>query len=130
VAIALGLGKMIGWKRIVVTVGERIGKSHLTYAQGVSGELVAMATIGDADAFGPPVSTTHMLSSGVAGTMAADRSGLQWSPVRNLVMAWPRSCLRARCSGRSAIRSRSSGPRPLAGSGSAALAFARCGAEQ
>jgi PiT family inorganic phosphate transporter len=88
VAIALGLGTMIGWKRIVVTVGEKIGKSHLTYAQGASAELVAMATIGAADAFGLPVSTTQVLSSGVAGTMAANRSGLQWSTVRNLLMAW------------------------------------------
>ena len=88
VAIALGLGTMIGWKRIVITVGEKIGKSHLTYAQGMSAELVAMVTIGAADGFGLPVSTTHVLSSGVAGTMAANRSGLQWSTIRNLAMAW------------------------------------------
>jgi len=88
VAIALGLGTMIGWKRIVVTVGERIGKTHLTYAQGASAELVAMVTIGAADAFGLPVSTTHVLSSGVAGTMVANHSGLQWNTVRNLLMAW------------------------------------------
>ncbi|BBV77447.1 inorganic phosphate transporter [Raoultella sp. Lac2] len=88
VAIALGLGTMVGWRRIVVTVGEKIGKSHLTYAQGASAELVAMATIGAADAFGLPVSTTHVLSSGIAGTMAANRSGLQMSTLRNLLMAW------------------------------------------
>lgn len=88
VAIALGLGTMVGWRRIVVTVGERIGKTHLTYAQGASAELVAMATIGAADAFGLPVSTTHVLSSGVAGTMAANRSGLQLATLRNLVLAW------------------------------------------
>ena len=88
VAIALGLGTMVGWKRIVVTVGEKIGKSHLTYAQGMSAELVALLTIGAADNFGLPVSTTHVLSSGVAGTMAANRSGLQWSTIRNLAMAW------------------------------------------
>jgi PiT family inorganic phosphate transporter len=88
VAIALGLGTMIGWKRIVVTVGEKIGKAHLTYAQGASAELVAMTTIGAADMFGLPVSTTHVLSSGVAGTMAANRSGLQMSTIRNLAMAW------------------------------------------
>jgi inorganic phosphate transporter, PiT family len=88
VAIALGLGTMIGWKRIVVTVGEKIGKTHLTYAQGASAELVAMATIGAADMYGLPVSTTHVLSSGVAGTMAANGSGLQWSTVRNMLMAW------------------------------------------
>jgi PiT family inorganic phosphate transporter len=88
VAIALGLGTMIGWRRIVITVGERIGKDHLTYAQGACAELTAMATIGAADAFGLPVSTTHVLSSGVAGTMAANRSGLQIATVRNLLMAW------------------------------------------
>jgi PiT family inorganic phosphate transporter len=88
VAIALGLGTMVGWKRIVVTVGEKIGKTHLTYAQGASAELVAMTTIGAADIFGLPVSTTHVLSSGVAGTMAANRSGLQMSTIRNLLMAW------------------------------------------
>jgi PiT family inorganic phosphate transporter len=87
-AIALGLGTMIGWKRIVVTVGEKIGKSHLTYAQGASAELVAAATIGAADVFGLPVSTTHVLSSGVAGTMAANGSGLQMATIRNLLMAW------------------------------------------
>src|SRR5258706_5388537 len=88
VAIALGLGTMIGWKRIVVTVGERIGKTHMTYAQGASAEIVAMATIGAAELYGLPVSTTHVLSSGVAGTMVANRSGLQWATVRNLLMAW------------------------------------------
>ena len=88
VAIALGLGTMVGWKRIVVTVGEKIGKTHLTYAQGASAELVAMATIGLADAFGLPVSTTHVLSSGVAGTMAANGSGLQLSTIRNIAIAW------------------------------------------
>jgi len=88
VAIALGLGTMIGWKRIVVTVGEKIGKTHLTYAQGASAELVAMLTIGAADSFGLPVSTTHVLSSGVAGTMSAAGSGLQMATVRNLLLAW------------------------------------------
>ncbi|MDE5454616.1 inorganic phosphate transporter [Bradyrhizobium sp. CSA112] len=88
VAIALGLGTMIGWKRIVITVGEKIGKSHLTYAQGASAELVAASTIGVADVFGLPVSTTHVLSSGVAGTMAANGSGLQMATIRNLLMAW------------------------------------------
>jgi inorganic phosphate transporter, PiT family len=88
VAIALGLGTMVGWKRIVVTIGERIGKTHLTYAQGAAAELIAMGTIGAADMFGLPVSTTHVLSSGVAGTMAANRSGLQLTTLRNLVMAW------------------------------------------
>jgi len=88
VAIALGLGTMVGWKRIVVTVGEKIGKTHLTYAQGASAELVAMLTIGAADGYGLPVSTTQVLSSGVAGTMAANRSGLQLATIRNLAMAW------------------------------------------
>jgi len=88
VAIALGLGTMVGWKRIVITVGEKIGKSHLTYAQGACAEVVAMLTIGAADSFGLPASTTHVLSSGVAGTMAATGSGLQLATVRNLVMAW------------------------------------------
>ncbi len=88
VALALGLGTMVGWKRIVVTVGERIGKSHLTYAQGASAELVAAGTIFAADVYGLPVSTTHVLSSGVAGTMAANRSGLQIATIRNLLMAW------------------------------------------
>jgi PiT family inorganic phosphate transporter len=88
VAMALGLGTMVGWKRIVVTVGEKIGKDHLTYAQGASAELVAMCTILAADNFGLPVSTTHVLSSGVAGTMMANKSGLQWSTIRNIALAW------------------------------------------
>jgi PiT family inorganic phosphate transporter len=88
VALALGLGTMVGWKRIVVTVGEKIGKEHLTYGQGAAAEITAMITIGAADWFGMPVSTTHVLSSGIAGTMAANHSGLQWSTVRNLAMAW------------------------------------------
>jgi inorganic phosphate transporter, PiT family len=88
VALALGLGTMVGWKRIVVTVGEKIGKEHLTYAQGATAELVAMGTIFAADTWGLPVSTTHVLSSGVAGTMAANKSGLQLSTIRNIAAAW------------------------------------------
>jgi inorganic phosphate transporter, PiT family len=88
VALALGLGTMIGWKRIVVTVGEKIGNQHLTYGQGAAAELVAMGTIAAADNFGLPVSTTHVLSSGVAGTMAANGSGVQMSTVRSLLLAW------------------------------------------
>lgn len=88
VALALGMGTMVGWKRIVVTVGEKIGKTHLTYAQGACAELIAMGTIFAADNFGLPVSTTHVLSSGVAGTMAANHSGLQWSTLRNIAAAW------------------------------------------
>ena len=87
-AIALGFGTMIGWKRIVVTVGEKIGKDHLTYAQGASAEMVAMITIGAADQLGLPVSTTHVLTSGVAGTMAANNSGLQMGTVRSMLLAW------------------------------------------
>jgi PiT family inorganic phosphate transporter len=101
VALALGLGTMVGWKRIVVTVGEKIGKSHLTYGQGATAELVAMTTIGAADLLGLPVSTTQVLSSGVAGTMAANGSGLQWATVRNLLLAWvltlPASILLSGC---------------------------------
>ncbi len=88
VAIALGLGTMIGWKRIVVTVGEKIGKSHLTYAQGACAELMAAATIGLADFMGLPVSTTHVLSSGIAGSMAANKSGLQRDTLISILMAW------------------------------------------
>jgi PiT family inorganic phosphate transporter len=88
VAFCLGLGTMIGWKRIVVTVGERIGKAHLTYGQGASAEIVAYGTIQAADVFGLPVSTTHILSSGVAGTMAANHSGLQGDTLRNILLAW------------------------------------------
>lgn len=88
VATALGLGTTIGWKRVVVTVGEKIGKAHLTYAQGACAEIVAMVTIATADKIGLPVSTTHVLSSGVAGTMAANRSGLQGKTVRNIALAW------------------------------------------
>jgi inorganic phosphate transporter, PiT family len=88
VALALGLGTMVGWKRIVVTVGEKIGKDHLTYAQGASAEIVAAITIIAADQFKMPVSTTHVLSSGVAGTMLANGSGLQFATIRNIALAW------------------------------------------
>ena len=88
VAFALGIGTMIGWRRIVVTVAEKIGKTHLTYAQGMSAEIMAMATVFGADLIGLPVSTTHVLSSGIAGTMAANRSGLQGKTLRNIAIAW------------------------------------------
>ncbi|HEY2470062.1 MAG TPA: inorganic phosphate transporter [Terracidiphilus sp.] len=88
VALALGLGTMVGWKRVVVTVGERIGKDHLTYAQGASAGLIAMGTIFAADKFGLPVSTTHILSSGVAGTMTANGNGLRFKTVRNIAAGW------------------------------------------
>lgn len=88
IALALGIGTMVGWRRIVVTVGEKIGSSHLTYAQGACAEMVAASTIGLSAYLGLPVSTTHVLSSGVAGTMVANRSGLQKSTVRNILLAW------------------------------------------
>ena len=88
VALALGMGTMVGWRRIVVTVGEKIGKAHLTYGQGAAAEIVAAATIAAADVYGLPVSTTQVLSSGIAGTMAANGSGLQMATVRNIVLAW------------------------------------------
>jgi PiT family inorganic phosphate transporter len=88
VALALGLGTMVGWKRIVVTIGEKIGKRHLTYAQGAAAGIVAAATIIGADNFHMPVSTTHVLSSGVAGSMTANGSGLQLTTIRNIAMAW------------------------------------------
>jgi PiT family inorganic phosphate transporter len=88
VALALGLGTMVGWRRVVVTVGEKIGKEHLNYAQGACAGLVTMGTIFAADKFGLPVSTTHILSSGVAGTMAANGSGLHLSTIRNIAAVW------------------------------------------
>ncbi len=97
VAIALGMGTMVGWKRIVVTVGEKIGKTHMSYGQGASAELVAMATIAAADVYGLPVSTTHVLSSGVAGTMAASGAGLQLATIRNMLMAWVLTLPMAMC---------------------------------
>jgi PiT family inorganic phosphate transporter len=101
VALALGLGTMVGWRRVVVTVGERIGKEHLTYAQGATAGLVAMGTIFAATSFGMPVSTTHILSSGIAGTMAANGSGLRFRTIRNIAAGWvftlPVSALLAGC---------------------------------
>ena len=88
VALALGLGTMIGWKRIVVTVGEKIGKQHMTYGMGASAELVAAGTILAADRFGLPVSTTHILSSGIAGASVASGSGLQRRTLIQLAAAW------------------------------------------
>jgi len=90
ISLSLGLGTMIGWKRIVKTVGEKIGKEHLTYAQGASAEMVAASTIGLASQFGWPVSTTHVLSSGIAGSMVANRGvkNLQPDTVRNILIAW------------------------------------------
>ncbi len=88
VAISLGLGTMIGWKRIVVTIGEKIGKAHMSYAQGASAELIATVAIGMADFLHLPVSTTHVLSSGIAGTMAANGSGVQSATIRSILLAW------------------------------------------
>ncbi len=90
ISLSLGLGTMIGWKRIVQTIGEKIGKSHLTYAQGATAELVAASTIGLASGLGLPVSTTHVLSSGIAGSMVASSGirNLQPKTIRNIAMAW------------------------------------------
>jgi len=88
VAVALGLGTMVGWRRIVKTVGERIGKTHLTYGMGAAAELVAGVTIAFADRLAVPVSTTHILTSGVAGASLANRAGLQFRTIRNMVLAW------------------------------------------
>ncbi|MCO6058280.1 inorganic phosphate transporter [Pseudomonas sp. MOB-449] len=88
VALALGIGTMVGWKRVVRTVGEKIGKQGMTYAQGMSAQITAACAIGLANVYSLPVSTTHVLSSGVAGTMVANRSGLQGGTVRNILMAW------------------------------------------
>jgi PiT family inorganic phosphate transporter len=88
VALSIGLGTMIGWKRIVVTLGSKIGRSHLTYAQGASAELVAMGMIGLSSAAGLPVSTTHVLSSGIAGTMVAGKAGVQGRTVKAILLAW------------------------------------------
>ena len=88
VAMALGLGTMIGWKRVVLTIGEKIGKQGMTYAQGMSAQITTTLAIGLANVWALPVSTTHILSSGVAGTMVANKSGLQSGTVRNILLAW------------------------------------------
>jgi PiT family inorganic phosphate transporter len=90
ISLSLGIGTMVGWKRIVKTIGEKIGKEHLNYAQGASAELVAASTIGISTWFGLPVSTTHVLSSGIAGSMVASKGvkNLQPDTVRNILMAW------------------------------------------
>ena len=88
IACALGVGTMVGWRRVVETVGERIGKQGMTYAQGLSAEVTASMAIGVANVFSLPVSTTHVLSSGVAGTMVANKTGLQSNTVRNILLAW------------------------------------------
>ena len=88
VALALGLGTMIGWKRVVLTIGEKIGKQGMTYAQGMSAQITTTCAIGLANVFSLPVSTTHILSSGVAGTMVANKSGLQSGTVRTIILAW------------------------------------------
>ena len=90
ISVALGLGTMIGWKRIVVTIGEKIGNEHLNYAQGVSSEIVAASTIGLSTGLGLPVSTTHVLSSGIAGSMVASggKGNLNKGTLKSIAMAW------------------------------------------
>ena len=90
ISISLGLGTMIGWKRIVVTIGEKIGKEKLTYAQGTVASLMTAVTISSASHLGLPVSTTHILSSGVAGTMGHEhgKNGLQGDTIKSILMAW------------------------------------------
>jgi PiT family inorganic phosphate transporter len=90
IALCLGLGTMIGWKRIAVTIGEKIGKRHMTYAEGATAELTAAATIGLSSGFGLPVSTTHVLSSGVAGAMTASKGvkNLQPDTIKSIAIAW------------------------------------------
>lgn len=88
VALALGVGTMVGWRRVVLTVGEKIGKQGMTYAQGMAAQITAVGAIGVANLFSLPVSTTQVLSSGVAGTMVANRSGLHQRTVRNILLAW------------------------------------------
>jgi len=88
VAACIGMGTTVGWKRVVVTVGEKLGRSPLNYAQGASSQMVAMMTIGVADVLGLPVSTTHVLSSGVTGTMVANGVGLKYGTIRSIALAW------------------------------------------
>ena len=88
VALALGIGTMVGWRRVVLTVGEKIGKQGMTYAQGMSAQITASIAIGLANVYSLPVSTTHVLSSGVAGTMVANKSGLQGGTVKTILLAW------------------------------------------
>ena len=90
ISVSLGLGTMIGWKRIVKTIGEKIGKQHMSYAQGASAEIVASMGIGVASAYGVPVSTTHMLSSGIMGSMVAKKGlkNLQRKTITNIFLAW------------------------------------------
>ncbi len=97
VAIALGLGTMVGWKRIVVTVGEKIGKNHMTYGMGASAEIVAASVILAAERFGLPVSTTHILTSGVAGASVANGHGLRARTIRNMALAWVMTLPAAMC---------------------------------
>jgi low-affinity inorganic phosphate transporter len=88
VALALGIGTLVGWRRVVRTVGEKIGRQGITYAQAMSAQITTVGAIGLANVFSLPVSTTHVLSSGVAGTMVANRTGLQHGTVRNILLAW------------------------------------------
>ena len=88
VALALSIGTMVGWKRVAVTIGEKIGKKGMTYAQGVSAQVTAAVSIGVASYTGMPVSTTQVLSSAVAGTMIVDGGGVQTKTVKNIALAW------------------------------------------
>ena len=90
ISISLGIGTMIGWKRIVLTIGEKIGKEHLNYAQGATAEIVAATTIGLSTGLGLPVSTTHVLSSGIAGAMVASKGtkNLNGGTLKAIAMAW------------------------------------------
>jgi PiT family inorganic phosphate transporter len=87
-AVCLGLGTMIGYKRIVHTLGERVGKAHLTPAQGASAELVGAVLIGTAGFTGLPVSTTHIITSGIAGTMVGSGAGINPSMLTRIGLAW------------------------------------------
>lgn len=88
VALALSLGTMVGWKRVAMTIGEKIGKKGMTYAQGMVAQVTSAAAIGFASYTGLPVSTTHILSSSVAGTMLVDGGGVQSRTIKNIVLAW------------------------------------------
>jgi PiT family inorganic phosphate transporter len=88
VALALGLGTLVGWRRIAVTVGEKIGNQPMNYGQGFAAQLSTIAMIGAADSYGLPVSTTHVLNGSVAGTMTANKSGLQWGTIKRILYAW------------------------------------------
>ncbi|CUX96162.1 Low-affinity inorganic phosphate transporter 1 [Candidatus Gullanella endobia] len=88
VALALSLGTMVGWRRVATTIGEKIGKKGMTYAHGLSAQITTALSIGIASYTGMPVSTTHVLSSAVSGTMLVDGGGIQGKTVKNILLAW------------------------------------------